>query len=199
MARGRNRDILKRQLETRAKLWPALKDDMVWGMDNEGWVALPRLMPLMMTIMDDLSEKGFPVSRTYLELWARLRDEQFITLNRPEEMAFHAGFDGQRALRTWKDRVQRLADLGFISLMTGPLGDLSYAAFYNPYHIIKRAYIAGKVQERKWQALVVRAGEIGAFDIDDLDDQGNIIPVPEEEPKPKPKFIKRRSLGTVAK
>jgi hypothetical protein len=199
MARGRNRDILKRQLETRAKLWPALKDDMVWGMDNEGWVALPRLMPLMMTIMDDLSEKGFPVSRTYLELWARLRDEQFITLNRPEEMAFHAGFDGQRALRTWKDRVQRLADLGFISLMTGPLGDLSYAAFYNPYHIIKRAYIAGKVQERKWQALVVRAGEIGAFDIDDLDDQGNIIPVPEEEPKPKLKFIKRRSPGTAAK
>jgi hypothetical protein len=199
MARGRNRDILKRQLETRAKLWPALKDDMVWGMDNEGWVALPRLMPLMMTIMDDISEKGFPVSRTYLELWARLRDEQFLTLNRPEEMAFHAGFDGQRALRTWKDRVQRLADLGFISLMTGPLGDLSYAAFYNPYHIIKRAYIAGKVQERKWQALVVRAGEIGAFDIDDLDDQGNIIPVPEEEPKPKPKFIRRRLSGTAAK
>jgi hypothetical protein len=192
MARGRNRDILKRQLETRGKLWPAVTDDMLWSMDNEGWAALPRLMPLMMNIMDDLSDKGFPVSRTYLELWARLREEQFLTLNRPDEMAFHAGFDGQRALRTWKDRVQRLADIGFIGLMPGPLGDLSYAVFYNPYHVIKRAYIAKKVQERKWQALVVRAGEIGAFDIDDLDDEGNLIPEPEEEPKPKPKFKVRK-------
>lgn len=193
MARGRNRDILKRQLDTRAKLWPTLTDDMLWGMDNDGWVAVPRLMPLMMNIMDDLSEKGFPVSRTYLELWARLRDEQFLTLNRPEEMAFHAGFDGQRALRTWKDRVQRLANLGFIGLMPGPLGDLSYAVFYNPYHVIKRAYLTGKVQERKWQALVVRAGEVGSFDIDDLDDQGNLIPEEkEEEEKPKPKFRLKR-------
>lgn len=198
MARGRNRDILKRQLETRAKLWPALTDDMLWGMDNEGWAALPRLMPLMMNIMDDLSEKGFPVSRTYLELWARLREEQFLTLNRPEEMAFHAGFDGQRALRTWKDRVQRLADLGFIGLMPGPLGDLSYAVFYNPYHVIKRAYIVKKVQERKWQALVVRAGEIGAFDIDDLDDEGNLIPEPVEEEKPKPKFKVRKRPAAAA-
>lgn len=165
---------------------------MLWSMDNDGWAALPRLMPLMMNIMDDLSEKGFPVSRAYLELWARLRDEQFLTLNRPEEMAFHAGFDGQRALRTWKDRVQRLANLGFIGLMPGPLGDLSYAVFYNPYHVIKRAYVASKVQERKWQALVVRAGEIGAFDIDDLDDQGNLILEPEEEPEPKPKFKVRK-------
>lgn len=188
MARVRNRDILKRQLDIRGKLWPGLTDAMLWSMDNEGWVALPRVMPLMMSIMDDLSDKGFPISRTYLEMWARLRDEQFLTLNRPEEMAFHAGFEGQRALRTWKDRVQRLANLGFIGLMPGPLGDLSYAVFYNPYHVIKRAYLAGKVQERKWQALVVRANEVSAFDIDDLDDQGNLIPEEEEEEKPKPKF-----------
>ncbi|MEG3087819.1 hypothetical protein [Sphingomonas sp. PB4P5] len=142
--------------------------------------------------MDDLSDKGFPISRTYLEMWARLRDEQFLTLNRPEEMAFHAGFEGQRALRTWKDRVQRLANLGFIALVPGPLGDLSYAVFYNPYHIIKRAYLAGKVQERKWQSLVVRANEVSAFDLDDLDDKGNLIPDEDDEdetekPKPKPK------------
>ena len=129
----------------------------------------------MMSIMDDLSGKGFPVSRTYLEMWARLREEQFLTLNRPEEMAFHAGFEGQRALRTWKDRVQRLADLGFINLKPGPIGDLSYAIFYNPYHVVKRAHLAGRIQERKWQALVIRANEIGAFDLDDIDDAGNLI------------------------
>lgn len=181
MARIKARSVLERQLDARAKLWPSVTGDMLWSLDKEGWVGVPRLMPLMMSIMDDLSDKGFPVSRTYFEMWSRLREESFLALNRPEEMAFHAGFEGQRALRTWKDRVQRLGAMGFIGLMPGPLGDLSYAVFYNPYHVIKRAYLRGDVQEKKWQALVIRANEVGAFDIDDLDDAGNLVT--EEEPE----------------
>jgi len=192
MAVRRQRDIAKRQIEARSKLWPDLEAQMVWSMDNDGWVAVPRLMPLMMSIMDDLSGKGYPVGQTYLEMWCRLREEQFLTLNRPEEMAFHSGFEGQRALRTWKDRVQRLANLGFIGLKSGPLGDLSYAVFYNPYHIIKRAFLNGKVQERKWQALIVRANEISAFDIDDINDEGNFTS-DEEETKSTTKTSKVKS------
>src|SRR4051812_13776434 len=112
MAKRRTRTILQRQLEARAKLWPDVTNQMLWDrQERDGFVAMPRLMPLMMSIMDDLSGTGFPVGRTYFELWSRLRDEMFLTLNRPEEMAFHAGFEGQRALRTWKDRISRLADL----------------------------------------------------------------------------------------
>ncbi|HEV2818365.1 MAG TPA: hypothetical protein VGW40_14225 [Allosphingosinicella sp.] len=196
MAKGRAaRSILQRQLEARAKLWPELADEMLWDMDNEGWVAVPRLMPLMMSIMDDLSGKGFPVSRAYFEMWARLRDEQFLTLNRPEEMAFHAGFEGQRALRTWKDRVRRLADLEFIGLKPGPLGDLSYAIFYNPYHVIKRAYLKDQIQEKKWQALVIRANEVGAFDLDNIDDGGSLIVEEEEEEQSKPQRMSLKSLA----
>lgn len=176
MAGRKARDIQRRQLDARKKLWPDVSSDMLWSMDDQGWVALPRLMPLMMSIMDDLSGKGVPVSRTYLELWSRIRiEESFLALNRPEEMAFHAGFEGQRALRTWKDRMHRLAKLGFIGVMPGPLGDLSYAVIYNPYHVIKRAYLAKQVHENKWQALVIRANEVSAFDLDDIDDDGNLI------------------------
>jgi hypothetical protein len=71
--------------------------------------------------------------------------------------------------------MQRLAKLGFIGVKPGPLGDLSYAVIYNPYHIIKRAYLAGQVHENKWQALVIRANEVGAFDLDDIDDTGTLI------------------------
>ena len=204
MARLRHKDVLQRQLVARSKLWPEITEPMLWSKANEGWVALPRLMPLMMSIMDDLSEKGFPIGQTYLEMWARLRDEQFLTLNRPEEMAFHAGFEGQRALRTWKKRVNILAELGFIGLIPGPLGDLSYAIFYNPYHIIKKAHLAKKVQERKWQALVVRANEVSAFDLDDLDDNGELITDDDEEEGDdeektegkKPKVIPKRTGKT---
>lgn len=170
---------MQRQLEARAKLWPEVTNLMLWDRtEREGFATIPRTMPLMMSIMDDLSGKGFPVGQTYLEMWSRLYDELFLTLNRPEEMAFHAGFAGQRSLRTWKDRVDRLAELGFIGLKAGPLGERSYAIFYNPYHVIKRAYQKKKVQEAKWQALVIRANEIGADDFDDIDDKGALI-VPE--------------------
>jgi len=172
---------------------------MLWDrQERDGFVAIPRLMPLIMSVMDDLSGKGFPVGRTYFEMWSRLMDELFLTLNRPEEMAFHAGFDGQRALRTWKDRVNRLADLGFIGLKPGPLGDLSYAIFFNPYHVIKRAYLKGLVQEKKWQSLVIRANEISAFDLDDIDDNGELIIEDEEEEEPKPKASKI-TLETLAR
>jgi hypothetical protein len=185
MARISTRSILRRQLDARRKLWPELKEEMLWDMGKYGWVALPRLMPLMLSIMDDLSGKGFPVSRTYLELWSRMRiEESFLSLNRPEEMAFHAGFEGQRALRTWKDRIQRLAKLGFIGVKPGPLGDLSYAVIYNPYHIIKRAYLDGLVQENKWQALAIRANEVSAFDLDDVDDEGTLLLDDEDEEEP---------------
>ena len=98
-------------------------------------------------------------------------------------------------MRTWKDRMHRLADLGFIGVMGGPLGDLSYAVIYNPYYVIKRAYLAKKVHENKWQALAIRANEVSAFDLDDLDDAGNFItddddddaaPAVPANPKPAP-------------
>jgi hypothetical protein len=111
-------------------LWPGVTNDHLWyRRDRDGFASIPRTMPLMMSIMDDLSGKGFPVGQTYLEMWCRLFDECFLTLNRPEELAFHAGFVGQRAVRTWRDRVRRLRDLGFLDLKSGPMGELSYALF----------------------------------------------------------------------
>jgi hypothetical protein len=202
---AKTRSILKRQLEARAKIWPDITNLMLWDRtERDGFSTVPRALPLMMNIMDDLSEKGFPVGQTYFEMWCRLYDELFLTLNRPEEMAFYAGFTGQRAVRTWKDRVKRLADLGFIGLKSGPLGDMSYAIFYNPYHVIKRAYLKGLVAEDRYRALVIRANEIGAFDLDDIDDNGDLI-VPkdddedEEVQKPARKKITRPSAKPPAK
>jgi hypothetical protein len=124
-------------------------------------------MPQIMDIMDDLAGKGTPVGQTYLEMWCRLRDEGFLVLNSHDEMAFCAGFSGQRAVRTWRERVRTLADLGFISVLPGPTGDLSYALFWNPYHVLKRHNQAGRIQKAKWLTLEVRAGEVKATDLND--------------------------------
>jgi len=160
--------VLNRKLAAREKLWPGVTNAQLWNRkEREGFATIPRLMPLMMSIMDDLAGKGTPVGQTYLEMWCRLRDESFLTLNMHEEMAFHAGFSGQRAVRTWRERVRRLAELGFIDVKPGPTGDLSYALFWNPYHVLRRHYQAKRIQEAKWVALEVRAVEIRATDLDD--------------------------------
>jgi hypothetical protein len=72
------------------------------------------------------------------------------------------------------------------------LGDLSYAVVYNPYHVIKRAYLAGRVHENKWQALVIRANEVSAFDLDDIDDNGRLIVAEDEDDKETAKPTTRR-------
>lgn len=190
---AKTRSILKRQLEARSKIWPEVTNVMLWDRtERDGFATVPRALPLIMNIMDDLSGKGFPVGQTYFEMWCRLYDELFLTLNRPEEMAFYAGFTGQRAVRTWKDRVKRLADLGFIDLKSGPLGDMSYAIFFNPYHVIKRAYLKGLVAEDKYRALVIRMNEIGASDLDDIGDDGHLIPPKDDDGEEEKKPIKRK-------
>lgn len=187
MTSPKARTILERQIALRNKLWPGVDNRQLWyRKERDGFATMPRLMPLIMNSMDFLSGKGFPVGQVYLDLWCRTFDECFLQLNRPEEMAFHSGFSGQRAVRTWKDRMKRLAELNFIGLVPGPLGEMSFAILYNPFHVLKRAHIAGELPENYWQSLVIRANEVGALDFDDLDDAGNLIPIAAPPPPTSP-------------
>lgn len=167
MAGGRARKIGDKQLVLRGQLWPRLTDDDLWmRKQRDGFTTVPRGMPLILDIMNDLS-KNQPIASTYLELWCRAFDECFVTLSKAPEMAFHAGFTGQRAVRTWMQRMARLAELGFISIKPGPSGPMSYALIYNPYKVIQRLYAAkmpGLLAD-KYNALLQRTIEIGASDL----------------------------------
>jgi hypothetical protein len=160
--------IAQRQLDLRTRLWSTVTDGYLWRRKfHHGYTTVPRTMPLIISIMDDLAN-GQPVGMTYLELWGRAFDESFVTLSKPREMAFHSGFVGQRAERTWRSRMRILAELGFIDLQPGPSGPMSYALILNPYLVIRRLRYEGNpgVREDKYNALIERAGEIGATDFD---------------------------------
>jgi hypothetical protein len=153
--------VAKRQLELRDRLWPTIKEDALWSRQTyNGFTTLPRAMPLMISIMDDLA--GQPVASTYLELWCRTFDESFVVLSKPREMAFHSGLTGQRAERQWKDKLKKLRDLGFIMLEEGPSGPFSYALILNPYQVIKNHHVVGTpgLRADKYNALLDRAIEI---------------------------------------
>ena len=172
MATARSRRLRKhieRQLALRARLWPEVTADHLWVRTlRDGFITIPRGMPLILEIMDDMAN-GRPVSSTYLELWCRSFDECFVTLTKPREMAFHAGFTGQRAERTWTSRMRLLHELGFIDIKEGPSGPLSYALIWNPYLVIKRYHDESKpgLRADKYNALLARAVDIGATDLDE--------------------------------
>jgi hypothetical protein len=155
--------IAQRQLELRTKLWPDVGPEWLWSRHtHHGFTTLPRCMPLIMGIMDDMA-KGQPVSMTYLELWCRSYDENFVVLSKPSSTAFGSGFSGQRAERTWRNRLNLLTSLKFIDLKGGPSGPASYALIYNPYKVIEWHHGHGTLGLRadKYNALMERALEVG--------------------------------------
>ena len=174
----RVKKIARQKLALRASLWPELKPDdtRLWMRErSDGWLSIPRAMPLLMQIMDNLS-KGKPVSSTYLDLWCRTYDDSFIVANKAREMAFFSGFTGERAERTWASRMRILRELGFINIEEGPNGAISYVLIYNPYHVVRWHFEKGGIDARTYNALKGRMIEIGGQDLDEA----------EEEPKPKP-------------
>ncbi len=169
MATERNKAIVQQQVALRRKLWPLIEDRDLWlRKARDGFATIPRTMPIVLTIMDGMAQ-GKRVSATYLDLWCRMMDEMFVQIQSPQNMAFASGFEGERAVRTWRERMHWLQDHGFISTRPGAGGELSYVILLNPYHVIRRHYEADHpgVTEARYIALMTRAHEIRAIDLEE--------------------------------
>lgn len=167
-AKPKKSKIADQQLKLREQLWPGLEDKHLYsGGKRTGFTIIPRTMPLMLEIMDALSN-GKPVSSVYLEMWCRSFNHSIVVLNKQHEMAFHSGFSGERAVQTWTTRVRILEKLRFIETKPGASGELSYALIWNPYLIIKHHHAAKTlgITESHYNALVSRAIDVGAKDLD---------------------------------
>ena len=159
--------IQRQKADLRRSLWPDLDEGWLWEYTrSDGWLNVPRALPLLLQIMDTLS-KGKPVSATYLDLWCRTFNDSFVVASKPREMAFFSGFTGERAERTWAGRMRILRDLDFIDVQEGPNGPLSYVLIWNPYLVIKEHEAAKRVDRKTFNALRERMIEIGAGDLQD--------------------------------
>lgn len=161
--------IGQKRIDLRNKLFPHIRATDLWHRKTStGFTTIPRGLPLVFVLMDKLS-KGKPISSTYFELWCRMFDESFIKL-KPREMAFHSGFSGQRAQKTWTERMKLLEELGFIETKPGLEGELGYAVVFNPYRVLEKLFKSQKpgLDEADYNALIERLNEIGATDLDEV-------------------------------
>src|ERR1700719_1313153 len=98
----------ERALQMRAQNWPDVPESRLWNRSKcHGYTTVPRTMALLINIIDNLS-KNKPAGRTYFGLWCRTYDEAVVIVENPMSMAFEAGFSGERAVTTWRQRLQTL-------------------------------------------------------------------------------------------
>lgn len=154
----------KKRQEIRKAVWPELNEESLWlRLDSKGFITIPRTLPLLVEIINCMT-KGTPAGGAYFELWCRSHDECFVDMDDEEGMAFSTGFGGQRAVTTWRGRIQLLENLHFIEVRKR--GGHSYALINNPYHIIYAHHLlkTSGLTEDHYTAMQIRAANIGARD-----------------------------------
>lgn len=166
--------IAKRQLAQRDLLWPGAEPLLWHRKSNKGFATIPKTMPLVLQIMDDLSD-GKPVSSTYLGLWCATWDNSMVNVSKHHEMAHAAGFTGQRATYTWAGRVKALQELRFIDVKPGKSGPISHVLILNPHKVIRwhHAHKTPGLLEANFNALLERALDVGA---NDMLESGSAVP-----------------------
>ena len=163
--KARASKILSRNLDLRKEFWPDISSESLWNRkQKDGFTTVPRPMPQILQIMDHLADKGKPVSQSFLSLWCRVFDESLVVIQNEKEMAFEAGFTGQRAVTTWNSRMKNLVDMGFIDAKAGSAGKYNYVLIFNPYLVIRKLKKEEKIPEHLYTALFARAQEVGAVD-----------------------------------
>ena len=150
--------IAKKQLLQREQLWPGAEPWLWQRKLNKGFATIPKTMPIILQIMDNLSN-GKPLSSTYLGLWCETWDNSMVNISKHNEMAHAAGFTGQRAVYTWSGRMQLLQELKFIDIKPGRSGAISHVLFWNPHSIIRfhHHYTPPGLLAANYNALLERA------------------------------------------
>ena len=141
--------------------FPAWPEERLWRRKkNDGFTTLPRTLPLVMQAVDAQS-KGQPAGHTLFCLWARSPDHPLVTIENPATFASEAGFDGERAVDTWRRRMKRLQELQLIQPKKGPSGDFHHVLLLNPNVAVEWMYKNNFVQSGLYGRFIDRLYEVG--------------------------------------
>jgi hypothetical protein len=160
------KSISDRRKHLREKLWPDVKETSLWlRKQRQGFTTIPRTMNLIGRILDTYSGKGYPLQQTYLTLWCWVFDEGLVEIRNPREFAYESGFNGPRGEVTWRSRMRRLQELGFILSKPGVAGEFQFVLLMNPFLAIDALY-ANTQKDVAYNVLLSRMAQVGASDLD---------------------------------
>lgn len=159
----KRKKLAERRVELRDELFPGAAQEVWHRLENDGFSTVPRLLPLISSLVNDLSKEGDP-SSVYWDLWCRVFDEGFVIIESEEECAYSSGYRGTRAIRTWRERMFVLEGLGFIKIRPSGLRRFAHVLVVNPLLAVARLKKAGKprIPDEWWGAYKQRADVVGA-------------------------------------
>lgn len=150
---------------------------------NDGYTTVPRTLPIAMQAIDAQS-KGQPAGHTLFCLWARSPDHVLVTIENPITFASEAGFLGERKIDTWRRRMKKLRELGFILTKPGASGEFHYVLLINPNAAMERLRSIAPVQDELYSRFIDRAAEIGAYG--EIEDTQELLKSQKKPPSKKP-------------
>jgi hypothetical protein len=163
--RKRKSKMEEKACKLRKEFWPNITNEELWDRTrNDGYTTVPRTMPFIMEIINNLSNKGQPAGQVYFVLWCHVFYESSLIIENPLLFAAETGFSGERALTTWKQRMKTLQELGFIDAKAGSSGDFHYVLILNPHVVIPK--LKERIQDFRFRQIYDRAIDIGAKDFE---------------------------------
>ena len=142
-------------------LWPKVQEEHLWLRNKEtGFTTIPRAMPLIGRALDHLSGKGFPLAQTYQTLWCLVFDEALVEIKDPRAISYESGFTGKRGETTWKQRMRKLQELGFIDIKPGTSHDTQYVLLLDPLRAIGKNF-ATQQSSVLYQAIIKKQLDVG--------------------------------------
>lgn len=166
------------ELTLRNSLFPGAADRLWDKSKDKGFTSVPKTLPYIALILDDMSEKGKPLGAIYQILWSYTWDANaFVRLGNLSDFAFVAGFRGERGERTLRDRLRSLEHLGFIELKAHGSNPTGFVFIPNPHKVILELYAAHQaadeaeraklpvLREETFNAFLVRALDVKALDV----------------------------------
>jgi hypothetical protein len=153
--------INEKRTRLRNTLWPWVTEADLWLRSKDaGFTTIPRAMPLIGRALDQLSGKGFPLAQTYLVLWCLVFDEAFVEIKDSRAISYEAGFTGKRGETTWKQRMRKLQELGFIDIKPGVSHDMQYVLLLDPFQAIAQNFNM-QTNDVLFQAIVKKQLDVG--------------------------------------
>lgn len=154
--------ISKKRMELRERLDPG-SGDIVWPQPEEsGWSKLPRTTAIILAIMGEKQINGErDLTGTYLDLCDRNMGEGIVELEDEKVHACIAGFSADRGGRSWRERMDRLAQLGFIKIFAHGPRKYARVIIVHPHIAIRKLHEKSLVPEELWELLVARAEQMG--------------------------------------
>lgn len=157
----------QRREQQRRLLFSDVADSDLWSHTNQGWCWMPRTMPHILHAIRALT-KGSNAAEAYVALWCHSVSESIVEMRNKASMIAAAGYGGATSERTWKERMRKLEELGFIRIASGIHGDISTVLLLNPHKVLRDHKEKGTpgFDDKIYNCILEGIAEFGMTDFD---------------------------------